>query len=105
MVTDDTTTAAASRSAKASKTLDTMRARIVKADEARTDAAHRGARRPGRRGRDRAPCSRPRPRRPATAKRPRRGINSRPTPPRKPASVATARSWPNARAADGRAKV
>ena len=40
MVTDDTTTAAAARSAKASKTLDTMRARIVKADEARTDAAH-----------------------------------------------------------------
>ena len=35
MVTDDTTTAAASRSAKASKTLDTLRARIVKADETR----------------------------------------------------------------------
>ena len=33
-------TAAAARSAKASKTLDTMRARIVKADEARTEAAH-----------------------------------------------------------------
>ena len=33
-------TDAAARSAKASKTLDTMRARIVKADEARTDAAH-----------------------------------------------------------------
>ena len=31
---------AAARSAKARKTLDTMRARIVKADEARTDAAH-----------------------------------------------------------------
>ena len=34
------TTDAAARSAKASKTLDTMRARIVKADEARTEAAH-----------------------------------------------------------------
>ena len=33
-------TDAAARSAKASKTLDTMRARIVKADEARTEAAH-----------------------------------------------------------------
>ena len=33
-------TDAAARSAKASKTLDTMRARTVKADEARTDAAH-----------------------------------------------------------------
>ena len=32
-------TDAAARSAKASKTLDTMRARIVKADEARTDTA------------------------------------------------------------------
>ena len=31
-------TDAAARSAKASKTLDTMRARIVKADEARTEA-------------------------------------------------------------------
>ena len=34
------TTPAAARSAKATKTLDTMRARITKADEARTDAAH-----------------------------------------------------------------
>ena len=33
-------TDAAARTAKASKTLDTMRARIVKADEARTEAAH-----------------------------------------------------------------
>ena len=33
-------TDAAARSAKASKTLGTMRARIVKADEARTEAAH-----------------------------------------------------------------
>ena len=33
-------TDAAARSAKASKTLDTMRARIVKADEARTEATH-----------------------------------------------------------------
>ena len=33
-------TDAAARSAKASKTLDTMRARIVKADEARTETAH-----------------------------------------------------------------
>ena len=33
-------TEAAARSAKASKTLDTMRARIVKADAARTEAAH-----------------------------------------------------------------
>ena len=33
-------TDAAARSAKATKSLDTMRARIVKADEARTDAAH-----------------------------------------------------------------
>ena len=33
-------TDAAARSAKASKTLDTMRARIVKADAARTEAAH-----------------------------------------------------------------
>ena len=33
-------TAAAARSAKATKSLDTMRARILKADEARTDAAH-----------------------------------------------------------------
>ena len=33
-------TDAAARSAKASKTLDTMRARIIKADEARTEAAH-----------------------------------------------------------------
>ena len=33
-------TGAAARSAKASKTLDTMRARIVKADAARTGAAH-----------------------------------------------------------------
>ena len=33
-------TDAAARSAKASKTLETMRARIVKADEARTQAAH-----------------------------------------------------------------
>ena len=32
-------TAAAARSAKATKSLDTMRARILKADEARTDAA------------------------------------------------------------------
>ena len=32
-------TDAAARRAKASKTLDTMRARIVKADEARTEAA------------------------------------------------------------------
>ena len=43
MPNDITDTAA--RSAKASKTLDTMRDRIVKADEARTEAAHetRGA--------------------------------------------------------------
>ena len=33
-------TDAAARSAKASKTLDPMRARIVKADAARTEAAH-----------------------------------------------------------------
>ena len=33
-------TDAAARSAKATKTLDTMRARIVKADETRTEAAH-----------------------------------------------------------------
>ena len=33
-------TAATARSAKATKSLDTMRARILKADEARTDAAH-----------------------------------------------------------------
>ena len=33
-------TDAAARSAKASNTLDTMRARIVKADAARTEAAH-----------------------------------------------------------------
>ena len=33
-------TDAAARRAKASKTLDTMRARIVKADAARTEAAH-----------------------------------------------------------------
>ena len=33
-------TDAAARSAKASKTLETMRDRIVKADEARTQAAH-----------------------------------------------------------------
>ena len=33
-------TDAAARSAKATKALDTMRARIVKADEARTNAAH-----------------------------------------------------------------
>ena len=33
-------TDAAARSAKATKSLDTMRARIVKADEARTEAAH-----------------------------------------------------------------
>ena len=33
-------TAAAARSAKATKSLDTMRARIVKADAARTEAAH-----------------------------------------------------------------
>ena len=39
MVMDETTTAA-TLSTKASKALDTMRARIVKADEARTDAAH-----------------------------------------------------------------
>ena len=32
-------TTAAARSAKATKSLDTMRARIVKADEARTEAA------------------------------------------------------------------
>ena len=36
---DELTTAAALR-AKATKALDTMRARIVKADEARTEAAH-----------------------------------------------------------------
>ena len=81
-------TDAAARSAKASKTLDTMRARIVKADEARTDAAH-------------GPRPRPRPR---TAKRPRRGMPWRPMPPNKPASVATAQSWPTARAAGGRAR-
>ena len=39
MVLNEITTAG-TRSAKASKALDTMRARIVKADEARTDAAH-----------------------------------------------------------------
>ena len=39
MVSNDITTAA-TRSTKASKALDTMRARIVKADEARTEAAH-----------------------------------------------------------------
>ena len=33
-------TTAAARSAKATKSLDTMRARVVKADEARTEAAH-----------------------------------------------------------------
>ena len=33
-------TDAAARSAKATKALDTMRARIVEADEARTNAAH-----------------------------------------------------------------
>ena len=33
-------TDAAARSAKATKSLDTMRARIVKADEARTETAH-----------------------------------------------------------------
>ena len=38
MVSNDITTAA-TRSTKATKALDTMRARIVKADEARTDAA------------------------------------------------------------------
>ena len=42
-------TDAAARSAKARKTLDRMRARAVKADEARTAAAHRG-RGLGRRG-------------------------------------------------------
>ena len=39
MVSNDITTAA-TRSTKASKALDTMRARITKADEARTEAAH-----------------------------------------------------------------
>ena len=39
MVLNEITTAG-TRSAKASKALDTMRARIVKADEARTEAAH-----------------------------------------------------------------
>ena len=39
MVSNDITTAA-TRSTKASKALALMRARIVKADEARTDAAH-----------------------------------------------------------------
>ena len=38
MVSNDITTAA-TRNTKASKALDLMRARIVKADEARTDAA------------------------------------------------------------------
>ena len=39
MVSNDITTAA-TRNTKASKALDLMRARIVKADETRTDAAH-----------------------------------------------------------------
>ena len=91
-------TDAAARSAKASKTLDTMRARIVKADEARTDAAHEA-----RAAQVAARAARPRPR-PRTAKRPRRGMPWRPMPPNKPASVATAQSWPTARAAGGRAR-
>ena len=56
-------TDAAARSVKATKALDTMRARIVKADE----GAHRGraphARHPGRRGRDRGRDRQPRRRR------------------------------------------
>ena len=40
MTRPDEITSAAAQSAKAIKRLDTMRARIVKADEARTEAAH-----------------------------------------------------------------
>ena len=69
MVTDDTTTAAASRSAKASKTLDTMRAPHRQSGR----GAHRRGR--TRRAPPRSPRPRPRPR-PATAKRPGHGISS-----------------------------
>ena len=59
MVSNDITTAA-TRSTKASKALDTMRARITKADEARTEAAHQTLSRPGRPGRDRGRDRQPR---------------------------------------------
>ena len=42
MVSNDITTAG-TLNTKATKALDTMRARIVKADEARTEAAHEAA--------------------------------------------------------------
>ena len=72
-------TDAAARSAKASKTLDTMRARIVKAGR----RAHRG------RDRGREPRS-------------GRGVGCtrHPCPASKPPCVATARSWPTAPAGD-----
>ena len=50
-------TDAAARSAKATKSLDTMRARIVKADEARTDAAHQARAAGGRTQCDSMGCS------------------------------------------------
>ena len=89
-------TDAAARSAKARKTLDRMRARAVKADEARTDAAHH-ARRP------RSWPPRPRPR-PPTAPRPRPGTPWRPRPPTKPTSAAAGPSWPTAPGTGGRAR-
>ena len=54
MVSNDITTAA-TRSTKASKALDTMRARITKADEARTEAAHQTRAAQVAQGRDRGP--------------------------------------------------
>ena len=51
----------------------------------------------------RAPPRSPRPR-PPTATRPRRGIPWRPMPPHTRPSVATAQTWPNARAAGGRTR-
>ena len=48
----DELTAAAALRAKATKALDTMRARIVKADEARHRGRTPDARRPGRPSRD-----------------------------------------------------
>ena len=96
------------RSTKASKALDTMRARIVKADAARRD---------GRAGRDREAAevlhlpivdveqvsSGTRKRRPRAchADTPAR---ARSTPSRRSTAIATVQRWPNARAAGGRAR-